>query len=66
MRKGESASIPSFAATCRAEPVPGAKDYSRCLVDASIICGYRVSPFNIGRFCLHPLHKEIVARTAGK
>jgi hypothetical protein len=55
-----------FAATCRAEPAPGAAGYSRCLVDASIPCGYRNNPFGLRPFCLHPRHKEIVARTIGK
>lgn len=58
--------VPPFVATCRAEPVTGVQGYSRCLVDANVSCGYRTSPFMLDRFCLHPRHKEIVARTAAK
>lgn len=58
--------IPPFAATCRAEPVVGAPQHSRCLVDVNIMCVYRASPFNLGPFCLHPRHLDIVARTAVK
>ena len=58
--------IPPFAATCRAEPVVGAPQHSRCLVDVNIMCAYRANPFNFGPFCLHPRHLDIVARTAVK
>ena len=58
--------VPPFAATCRAEPATDSTKYSRCLVDVSVICAYRSNPFGVDHFCLHPRHKEIVARAAGK
>ena len=63
---GGPLTVPPFAATCRAEPIVGTGAYSRCLVDENIICCYRGTLFNLGHFCLHPRHLEIVARTVGK
>jgi hypothetical protein len=55
---------PPFAATCRAEAPVGTNEHGRRLVDESIICCYRSSLFNLGCFCLHPRHLEIVALTS--
>jgi hypothetical protein len=57
--------IPPFPATCRAEAIAGTGQYARCLVDVDIICWYRINPFGLGPFCLHPCHLEIVTRTTG-
>jgi len=58
--------VPPFTALCRAEPVADGAQYARCLVNVSISCGYRINPFGVNHFCLHPHHKEIIARTAGQ
>ena len=52
-------------AECRAEPVADTNQYSRCLTDESLACAFRIRLFNLGKFCLHPLHQKISARTAG-
>lgn len=59
------AALPPFAVACRAERIDGARNYSRCLVEANLFCCYHSTLFNFGHLCLHPRHLEIVARTGG-
>jgi hypothetical protein len=56
--------IPPFADACRAEPAADTRQYSLCLMDENIRCAYQIKLFNLGKFCLHPLHLKIAARTA--
>jgi hypothetical protein len=65
VNKGLAAeTIPPFADACCAEPVADTRQYSRCLMDENVCCAYQISLFNLGKFCLHPLHLKIAARTA--
>lgn len=63
--KGEKATpaIPPFQGYCQARRLAGTEEYSECLVDASIPCGYRACFFGLGLHCLHPRHREIAAQT---
>ena len=52
----------SFPTSCQARAVGDIADFSECLTAQPTRCTHGV-PFGESRFCRHPQHKEIVART---
>ena len=59
---GDAADNLSFPTYCQARAVGEIADFSECLTKQPTGCTYGV-PFGESRFCRHPQHKEIVART---
>jgi hypothetical protein len=51
-----------FPAHCRARAVGEITDFSECLTQKPPNCTYGI-PFGESRFCRHPHHQEIAART---
>ena len=59
------AAVPPVSPACQARRIVGVAEYSECLVDVKIPCGYRTSFFSLGCHCLHPRHREIAEQTIG-
>jgi hypothetical protein len=52
-----------FPASCRARAMGDITDFSECLSKEPASCAHGI-PFGEYRFCRHPQHKKIVARTS--
>jgi hypothetical protein len=59
-------SVPPINAACRAKKAADTDLYSHCLLGENIGCAYLIRIRRLGNYCVHPLHKKIVARTSGE
>jgi hypothetical protein len=58
-----AAEDPLCAAACRARAVGDIADFAECLTQELDNCAHGIH-FGHTRFCWHPRHREIVARTS--